>query len=173
MKSYVAQCLSLVVLLVCPQVARAQEHPPVQLAPFAAFGTDYTAPIGLMVTFPLTGSLSCEAEISYRRGEGDVSFMSSSVSLLMDMPKVGRTTPYIAGGVGLSQYGTLITSESGASTGAVRRLALTFNAGGGLKAPITSGVDFRSDVRFFDALGTAPDSYRIANGVSVDVGRRK
>lgn len=173
MRPHVAQCFSLVILLLAPQVAHAQEPRPVQLTPFVAFGTDHTAPVGLMVTFPWTSSLSCEVEMSYRRGEGDLGFMSANVSLLMDLPKVGRATPYIAGGAGLSQYGAFAMSPSGAQVGAARRLALTLNAGGGLRAPVTSRVDFRSDVRFFDALGTAPDSYRIANGFSFDVGRRK
>lgn len=163
--------LLLAALLVGAQPARAQESQPVKVTPFIAFGTAGAPPVGVLVTVPLTTTLSAEIEVAYGRGAGDIHAMSSSLSLLQNLPKVGRLTPYIAGGIGVSQFGAPVLAPLGPPIGTVSRLAFTLNAGAGLKVPLRSGLDFRTDVRYFDSLGKGSDQFRIANGISFDTGR--
>jgi len=146
--------------------AWAQSASPVTVTPYVAFGTDGASPLGVMVTTPLGSGLSVESEVAYRRAEGDIKALSYSLSLLQDLPRAGRITPYIAGGIGLAQFGAPVIGAEGAPTATVSRLALTLNAGAGLKVPVRANMQFRTDVRYFDALGTTGDQFRIANGVS-------
>ena len=83
----------------------AQDAKPVEVTPYVALGSSGASPVGAIVTFPVTSTLSVESETAYRRAEGDIHALSSSVSLLYFLPRVGRATPYVAGGIGLAQYG--------------------------------------------------------------------
>src|SRR5918993_489013 len=121
--------------------ARAQDVGSVEITPYVAIGSAAASPVGPAITFPVTSALSVETDIAYRRGEGRIHALSSSVSLLYFLPRVGRTTPYIAGGVGLSQYGAPVVLSSGPPIGTEPRLAMTVNAGGGVKMPMTEKVD--------------------------------
>ena len=56
--------------------------------------------MGAAIAFAFTPTLSVETEIGYRHGEIDA--LSSTVSLLYNLPRLGRVTPYFAGGVGLN-----------------------------------------------------------------------
>jgi len=154
-------------------IAAAQAASPVTVTPYVAFGTQGVSPIGLMVTVPLRPGLSVESEVAYRRGEGDMNAMSSSLSVLKDLPTVGAVTPYIAGGFGIAQHGTPVIGQAGSPTASAQRLALTLNAGGGFKVPVRPSLDFRTDVRYFDGLGKSGDQFRIANGISFGTSRSK
>jgi hypothetical protein len=89
------------------------------------------------------------------------------------LPRVGQATPYVAGGIGVSQYGAPVFSSNGPPIGAQPRLAMTVNAGGGLKMPMNDTLDLRTDARWFKSFGRqGSDQFRVAQGISFDVGKR-
>jgi hypothetical protein len=53
------------------------------------------------ISFPAGSTVRIETELGYRRGEGDLSALSSSANMLYALPRLGRTTPYLATGGGL------------------------------------------------------------------------
>ena len=125
------------------------------------------------MTFPITAKLSVETDVAYRRGEGRIHAVSTNASLLWFLPRVGASTPYVAGGVGLAQYGTPVLSAGGSPIGTQPRLAVTANAGGGLKTPITGTLDLRTDARWFGSFDNqGADQFRVAQGLSFDLRRR-
>ena len=151
----------------------AQDVRTVEVTPYVALGSAAASPVGAAVTFPVTSTLSVETDVAYRRGEGDIHALSSSISLLYFLPPVGKAIPYVAGGVGLSQYGAPVFSSNGPPIGTERRVALTVNAGGGLKMPINEKLDLRTDARWFKSFGSqGSEQFRVAQGISFDVGKR-
>ena len=151
----------------------AQDAKPVEVTPYVALGSAGAAPLGAAVTFPVTSTLSVETDVAYRRGEGRIHALSSSASLLYALPRVGRSTPYVAGGVGLAEYGTPVFSSNGPPTGTQSRVALTVNAGGGLKMPMNENLDLRTDARWFKSFGRhGSEQFRVAQGIAFDVGNR-
>ena len=153
--------------------AAAQDAKPVEVTPYVALGSAAASPVGAAVTFPVTSTLSVETDVAYRRGEGGINALSSSISLLYFLPRVGQSTPYVAGGVGLSQYGAPVFSSNGPPIGTQSRVALTVNAGGGLKMPMNEKLDLRTDARWFKSFGPqGSEQFRVAQGVAFDVGKR-
>ena len=151
----------------------AQDAKTVEVTPYVAIGSAAAAPVGAAITFPVTSALSVETEVAYRRGEGGIHALSTSTSLLYFLPRVGRSTAYVAGGVGLSQYGAPVFSPSGPPIGTESRVALTVNAGGGLKMPVNEKLDLRTDARWFKSFGRqGSEQFRVAQGLSFDVGKR-
>ena len=151
----------------------AQDAKPVEVTPYVALGSAAASPVGAAVTFPVTSTLSVETDVAYRRGEGGIHALSSNTSLLWFLPRVGQSTPYLAGGVGLSQYGAPVFSSNGGPIGTVPRVALTVNAGGGLKMPMNEKLDLRTDARWFKSFGLqGSEQFRVAQGISFDVGKR-
>ena len=151
----------------------AQDAKPVEVTPYVALGSAAASPVGAAVTFPVTSTLSVETDVAYRRGEGDIHALSSNASLLWFLPRVGQATPYVAGGVGLSQYGAPVFSSNGPPIGTEPRVALTVNAGGGLKMPMNEKLDLRTDARWFKSFGRqGSEQFRVAQGISFDVGKR-
>ena len=111
--------------------------------------------------------------MAYRRGEGHIHALSTNTSLLWFLPRVGQATPYVAGGVGLSQYGAPVFSSDGPPIGTLSRVALTVNAGGGLKMPVNDKLDLRTDARWFKSFRKqGSEHFRVAQGISFDVGKR-
>jgi hypothetical protein len=153
--------------------ARAQDAKPVEVTPYVALGSAAASPVGTSVTFPVTSTLSVETDVAYRRGEGHIHALSSNVSLLYFLPRVGRTNPYVAGGVGLSQYGAPVFSSNGRPIATESRVAMTVNAGAGLKTPMNEKLDLRTDARWFKSFGRqGSEQFRVAQGISFDVGKR-
>ncbi len=153
--------------------AGAQDANPVEVTPYVGLGSAGSSPVGVAVTFPVTSTLSVETDVAYSRGEGDINALSSNVSLLYYFPRVGQAIPYVVGGVGLAQYGAPVFSSSGPPIGTVSSVALTVNAGGGLKMPLNDKVDLRTDARWFKSFGRqGSEQFRVAQGVSFDVGKR-
>ena len=152
----------------------AQEAKAVEVTPYVALGSDAASPVGVAVTFPVTPALGIETDVAYRRGEGRIHALSSNTSLLWFLPRVGQATPYLAGGVGLSQYGApVFSSTDGPPIGTERRLALTVNAGGGLKMPMNEKLDLRTDARWFKSVGReGSEQFRVAQGIAFDVAKR-
>lgn len=158
-------------LTVMPAVA--QESKTVEITPYVAVGTAGASPVGAAVTRPITSSLSVETNVAYRRGEGRLNALSTNASLLWHLPSIGQVSPYLAGGVGVAQYGTPVLSLSGPPVGTQARLAMTVNAGGGVKMPVGEKVDLRTDARWFKSVGSQGiEQFRVAQGLSFDVRRK-
>ena len=50
---------------------------------------------------------------------------------------------------------------------------MTVNAGGGLKMPMNETLDLRTDARWFKSIGRqGSEQFRVAQGISFDVGKR-
>ena len=156
--------------------ASAQDAKAVEVTPYVALGSAGVSPVGAAVTFPVTSTLSVETDVAYRRGEGRIHALSTNTSLLWFLPRIGPSTPYVAAGVGLSQYGAPIFFSDGPPIGTQSRLAMTMNAGGGLKMPVNDKLDLRTDARWSKAFGYPPgqgsEQFRVAQGLSFDVGKR-
>ena len=113
--------------------------------------------------------LSVEVDTALR--EAEVTGLTSSVSLLYDLPSIGRVTPYVAGGIGVEQYGAVAQSPFGLAT--VKKTTFTLNAGGGVSIPIDEAWGFRADARWSNGLGMqAPERWRVYNGVTFGPGGR-
>jgi hypothetical protein len=170
-------CTSVVVALVAFTIAAlpaaAQDGKAVEVTPYVALGSEATSPFGAAVTFPVTSALSIETDVAYRRGEGRIHALSSSASLLWFLPRLGQAMPYVAAGVGLSQYGAPVYSSDGPPIGTEPRVAMTVNAGGGLKMAMNDKLDLRTDARWFKSYGRqGSEQFRVAQGIGFDVGKR-
>ena len=154
--------------------AEAQDAKPVEITPYVALGSEMASPVGAAVTFPVTSTLSVETDIAYRRGEGRIHALSLNTSLLYSLPRIGQSTPYVATGVGLSQYGSPVFASTGRPIATQPGLAMTVNAGGGLKLPMNEKLDLRTDARWGKFLGQQGPSewFRVAQGISFDIGKR-
>jgi hypothetical protein len=173
MRAYKSAVLAVVAFTLAASPAGAQDGTPVEVTPYVALGTAGASPVGAAVTFPVTSTLSVETDVAYRRGEGNIHALSSSATLLYALPRVGRSTPYLAGGVGLAQYGSPVLSSDGPPVGTQSRVAFTVNAGGGLKMPMSEKLDLRTDARWFKSFGLqGSEQFRVAQGISFDVGKR-
>jgi len=173
MRAYKSAVFALVAFTLGALPVAAQDASPVEVTPYVALGSAAASPVGAAVTFPITSTLSVETDVGYRRGEGDIHALSSSASLLYSLPRIGRSAPYVAGGVGLAQYGAPVFSSNGPPVGTESRVALTVNAGGGLKMPMNAQLDLRTDARWFKSFGgQGSEQFRVAQGISFDVGKR-
>ena len=146
--------------------------PAVQVTPFVSIDSRGSTPVGAAILFPIGSSFSLETELGYRRGEGDMNALNTSVNLLYDLPRIGRATPYLATGVGLAQYGVPIVSRNSFVIGTEARVGLEMNAGGGLRVPVDEKWGMRTDARWFKSFGRdASEHFRVSQGVSFDVKR--
>ena len=173
MRPYKSAVLALVTFTIGALPVAAQDAQTVEVTPYVALGSAGASPVGASVTFPVTSTLSVETDIAYRRGEGRIHALSSSAGLLYLLPRLGHTTPYVAAGIGLSQYGAPLFSSDGPPIGTQSRVAMTLNAGGGLKMPMNEQLDLRTDARWFKSFGRqGSEQFRVAQGVAFDFGRR-
>lgn len=173
MRTYQSAVFALVAFSLQAGLAGAQDAKPVEVTPYVGFGSAAASPVGVAVTFPVTSKLGVETDVAYRRGEGEIRALSTSASLLYSLPRVGQATPYVAGGVGLSQYGAPVFSSNGQPIGTEARLAMTVNAGGGLKMPVNEKVGLRTDARWFKSFGRqGSEQFRVAQGISFGAGKR-
>ncbi len=143
---------------------------PVEVTPYASFGSYPSSRVGAAIAFRLTPNLSVESEVGYRQ---DVAGrLNVAASLLYDLPGIGRLKPYLAAGAGLEEYATAARLPDG--TLAVQpRTALAINAGGGLKVPVNDHWGIRTDARWFNGLGSnAGEHWRLYNGLTFPTGRR-
>ena len=122
MRAYKSAVFALVAFTLGALPAGAQDAKTVEVTPYVALGSEMASPVGAAVTFPVTSKLSVETDVAYRRAEGNIGALSLSASLLYDLPRVGQSTPYVAAGVGLSQYGALVFSSNGRPIGTQPRL---------------------------------------------------
>jgi hypothetical protein len=151
----------------------AQDAKTVEVTPYVALGSAGASPVGAAVTFAVTSKLGVETDVAYRRGEGDIHALSTSTSLLWFLPSIGKSTPYLAGGVGLSQYGAPVVASDGPPIGTESRVAMTMNAGGGLKMPLNDKLGLRTDARWFKSFGNqGSEQFRVSQGISFGAGKR-
>jgi hypothetical protein len=173
MSAYTSAVFALVAFTLAALPVAAQDARTVEVTPYVAVGSDAASPVGSAVTFPITSKLSVETDVAYRRGEGGIHALSTNASLLYFLPRVGQSTPYVTAGVGLAQYGAPVFSSDGPPIGTQSRVAMTVNAGGGLKMPMNDNMDWRTDARWFKSLGQqGSEQFRVAQGISFDVGKR-
>lgn len=128
MRVYQFTVFALVAFALGTLPAGAQDARAVEVTPYVALGTAGASPVGVAVTFPATSTLSVETDVAYRRGEGRIHALSTNTSLLRFLPRVGASTPYVAAGVGLSQYGAPVLSSNGPPIATQSRVAMTVNA---------------------------------------------
>jgi hypothetical protein len=152
------------------QVAPAgQPRAGVEITPYVSIGSSATSGIGAAVRWPLCTNLGVEWEVSQRYAE--LNALGSSVSLLFDLPKIGVVTPYLAGGIGIEQYG-YATSGPAASIVTHAGTTLTVNAGGGVRVPVDDKWGLRADMRWSNGLGSqAPERLRLYNGITFGAGK--
>ena len=173
MRAYKSALFALVAFTLQAWPVGAQDAKAVEVTPYVALGSAGASPVGTAVTFPVTSTLSVETDVAYRRGEGRIHALSSNTSVLWSLPRAGRSTPYLAAGVGLAQYGSPVPSPDGPPVGTQPRVATTVNVGGGLKTPMTNKMDWRTDARWFKSFGQqGSEQFRVAQGISFDVGKR-
>ena len=135
-----------------------------EVTPFVSLGSDTSTGVGAAVRWPLASRFSAELETSYRRVE--IGALSFNLSLLYDLPKAGPVVPYVAGGVGLDQYGTPEVLEGKVVSRG--RTAFSVNAGGGLRVHTEKNWGVRTDARWFKDLGKmAPERWRLYNGLTL------
>jgi hypothetical protein len=141
-----------------------------EVSPFVSLGSATSSRLGVAIRWPLASNLSAELETGYRHGE--MHALSSHISLLYDLPALGRVVPYVAGGIGVEQYGVALEAPGG-SLVTHPQTAISLNAGGGVRMPVSERWGVRSDARWFNGLGrTAPERWRLYNGVTLGRGRR-
>ena len=173
MRTYRTAFFTTLLFLLAAWPAVAQEANTVTITPYVALGTAQASPVGVAVVFPLTSIFSLETDVAYRRAEGGINALSMSSSLLCALPNLGTARPYLAGGIGLSQYGAPIFSSSGSPIGTEPSLALTVNAGGGLTMPMNDALGLRTDARWSQSFGAhGSEQFRVAQGISFGLGRR-
>ena len=172
MRAHKSAVFALVAFTLGALPVRAQDAKNVEVTPYVGFGSAASS-VGTAVTFPITSKLSVETDVGYRRAEGGIHAMSTSTSLLYFLPRIGQAAPYVAGGVGLTQYGAPLFSTAGRPIGTQRGMALTVNAGGGLKMPMNEKLDLRTDARWFKSFGRqGSEQFRVAQGIAFDLGKR-
>ena len=142
----------------------------VMVTPFVSLGSPYSSRVGGAIAFPLTNNFSLEAEVGYRRQE--LNALSAHLSLVRDLPRIGRIRPYLAAGIGLEEYGTAWPQPNG-TVATLGRMALSVNAGGGIKVPVDENWGVRADARWFNGIGDqAGEHWRLFNGVTFKAGGR-
>jgi hypothetical protein len=153
-------------------LAPNQPTPPaIEVTPFVSLDSRNSTPIGAAVSFPVSSKFSIETEVGFRRAQGHWNALSSSVSVLYFLPRIGRTTPYLATGIGLGQYSAPIVLREGIGT--QFGVDVEVHAGGGLKTKVDEKWDMRTDARWFKSFGRhSSEHWRVSHGVSFDVGRR-
>jgi hypothetical protein len=162
--------LAMAGVLAAAQSTDTGQTAPVEVTPYASFGSYPSSRVGAAVAFRLSQTLSVESEVGYLQ---DVSGrLSATASLLYDLPRMRRFKPYLAAGAGLKEYGTASRLPDGglASHG---RTAFAINAGGGFKVPVDDKWGIRTDARWFNGIGRdAGEHWRLYNGVTFPTGRR-
>jgi hypothetical protein len=148
MKTYsfvqITVCALLLTALAGPAQAQSRDREdisgtPVIVTPFLSLGDPLSSRVGTAITFPVTETVSVEAELGYRRAE--LNALSAHVSAFYDLPQWRRITPYLAAGAGLEQYGTALEQPDG-TLATQARTAFSINAGGGVKVPVNDDWGF-------------------------------
>ena len=95
---------------------------------------------------------SLEAEFGYRRQE--LNAVSAHLSLVRDLPSVGRIKPYLAAGIGLEEYGAPLPQPNG-TVATLGRMALSVNAGDARSYPWSFQPEVTHTTLFTPSPGAA------------------
>jgi hypothetical protein len=172
MRVYECGLFALVGLTLAAWPVAAQDARTAEVTPYVALGSAGSAPVGVAVTFPIASALALETDMAYRRTEG-IHALSTNASLVAFLPRVGHAAPYVAAGIGLSQYGAPVFASAGPPIGTEPRLTLTVNAGGGVSMPVNDTFRLRTDARWFKSLGKyGSEEFRVGQGISFGGGKR-
>jgi hypothetical protein len=168
MKGYIR--VPLVALIAMVMIGASPARAQSEVTPFVSLGSVNSSRVGAAVRFAWTTNLSVETEVGYHHAGIDA--LSTSVSLIRDLPRVGRVVPYLAGGVGLEQFGTVI-AQPGGLLATQSNVGFTINAGGGVRVPVTGRWGYRSDIRWVNNLSTwGGEHWRVYNGVTFGASTR-
>ena len=107
---------------------RAGPGRPIEITPYVLMGSASASGAGAAVRWPIGSRFGVELETEVKRAQ--ITAMYVALSLVYDLPAIGRVTPYVAGGVGLERFAKAFYQPDGppllgSDTG------LTVNAGGG------------------------------------------
>jgi hypothetical protein len=152
--------MSMAVIVVWANTAGAQTT----LTPFFAIGDDLAPGGGAAFSIPWTASLSVEAEASLGTDAA-----RSSVSLLYSLPRVGRFTPYVAGGGGVQRD----EFQTGTSSGFFirKKTELAANIGAGVTIAANDRWSYRADFRWYNPKAEWPESWRAYSGIVFGIRR--
>jgi opacity protein-like surface antigen len=150
---------------------RASASRPIEITPYVLMGSASASGAGAAVRWPIGSRFGVELETELKRAE--ITAVNVALSLVYDLPTIGRVTPYVAAGAGLERFGKAYYRPDGkpllgSDTG------LTVNAGGGIRVPVNDRWGVRSDARWLYGSGRdAPDQWRIYNGATLGVGGKR
>src|SRR5215207_7407136 len=132
-------------------IAAAQEANPspaaagrmrVEVASFLSVGGDDMSSTGAALRFPIGSRFGVEIETEWPLQS--VSGLNATGNLVVDLPKMGRSTPYAIGGAGINRYTvTFDVPGLGSLTNLTSDLAV--NAGGGVRIPVSDRWGMRTD----------------------------
>lgn len=157
---WVALVASMAMVTIAAAPAQAQS----EVTPFVSLGSVNGSQVGAAIRFAWTSNLGLEVEAGSRFSGLDG--LSTSASLIWDVGRVGRVVPYLAGGLGLEQFGTAV-AQPGGLLATQSNIGVTVNAGGGVRVPISARWGYRSDVRWVNNLTLwGGEHFRVYNGVT-------
>ena len=96
MRACIRGFLTIAVFTFVGSPAVGQDTKPLKSHRSVALGSTGASPLGVAIVFPVTSTLDIETEVDYRRGEGRIHALSTSTSMLWNLPRVGRVAPYLA-----------------------------------------------------------------------------
>ena len=79
MRAYKCAVFALVAFTLEALPVGAQDVKAVEVTPYVALGSAAASPVGAAVTFPVTSTLSVETDVAYRRGEGGINALNTSI----------------------------------------------------------------------------------------------
>jgi hypothetical protein len=136
------------------------------VTPFFAIGDDLAPGGGGAIAFAWTPALSVEVEASLGTDAA-----RSSVSLLYDLPRLGRVTPYAAAGIGVQRDEVQSTFTATGLLEHMKKTEFAVNIGAGVTIQTGSRWSYRADFRWYNPDNEWPESWRVFSGVTLAVGR--
>ena len=139
------------------------------VTPFVSLGSPFSSRVGGAIAFPLAKD---EPGGGVRVPPPGAECVGAHLSLVRDLPALGRVRPYLAAGIGLEEYGAALPQPND-TVATIGRMALSVNAGGGVKVPVDENWGVRADARWFNGIGDqAGEHWRLFNGVTFKAGQR-
>jgi opacity protein-like surface antigen len=171
-----AASLSTCALIAIAAMAEAQEAAPsptaagrmgVEVASFLSVGGNDVSSTGAAFRFPIGSRFGVEVETEWPLQS--VSGLNATGNVVVDLPRMGRVTPYAIGGAGINRYTVTVDVPGlGSQTNLTSDLAV--NAGGGVRIPVSARWGMRTDARVINGLGRGRTRWRVFYGATVDVG---